>query len=251
MTSSRSPGRYNLHRLGWSAFEDLCMQVLRVVLGETCTRFRRGPDAGRDGWFKGHATDKLVKENGLTGEFIVQCKHTSQVHNPLSITNLKDELAKVTKLAAGGGCHYILMTNRQVSAGSEKKIREAFEAISGVGKCLVLHETWIEDTVDAHPRLLRLVPRLYGIGDLSQIPSFAIHQQTTALLEDLAFSLRTFVPTESYRRAEKALYEQGFVVLVGSPASGKSSIAANLCMASMAQEPNTRVLRIENADRRY
>ncbi|MBN1628914.1 MAG: hypothetical protein JW990_04060 [Thermoleophilia bacterium] len=224
------------------------MQVLRVVLGETCSRFRPGPDAGRDGWFKGIASGKLVDEAELRGNFVVQCKHTSDAHNPLSLSHLNDEVKKVTALAAGGGCHYLLMTNRQVSAGGEMEIREAFEKIPGVGKCLVLNETWVEDTVDAHPRLLRLVPRLYGIGDLSQILSFAIHQQTTALLEDLAFPLRTFVPTESYRRAERALHEHGFVVLVGPPASGKSSIAANLCMVSMAQAPDTRVLRIEHAE---
>jgi hypothetical protein len=248
MTGTRAAGRYNLHRLGWSVFEDVCMQLLRVVLGETCTRFRPGPDGGRDGWFQGVAAGKLLSQDGLQGGFLVQCKHTSKTHNPLSLADLKDELTKVNINAAKTPCHYLLMTNRQVSAKSEEEIRGAFEAISGVGRCLVLAETWIEDTIDAHPHLLRLVPRLYGIGDLSQILSFSINQQTTALLEDFAFSLRTFVPTDSYRRAEKALHNHGFVVLVGPPASGKSFIAANLCMVSMAQNPETRILRIEYAD---
>lgn len=31
MPMSRDPGRCNLHRLGWAAFEDLCLQVMRVV----------------------------------------------------------------------------------------------------------------------------------------------------------------------------------------------------------------------------
>ena len=248
MTGTRSPGRYNLHRLGWNAFEDLSMQVLRVVLGETCTRFRPGPDSGRDGWFHGMAAQAFVSQNGLRGNFVVQCKHTSKTHNPLSHGDLKDELKKVGAIAAQTPCHYLLMTNRQISANSQKEIRQAFEAIRGVGRCLLLAETWLEDTIDAHPRLLRLVPRLYGVGDLSQILSFSIHMQSTALLEDLAYTLRTFVPTDSYRRAEKALHERGFVVLVGPPASGKSSIAANLCMVSMAQVPETRVLRIEQAE---
>lgn len=248
LSGGRTPGRYNLHRLGWSAFEDLCMQIMRVVLGETCTRFRPGPDGGRDGWFNGQAAAQLVAQNQLTGSFVVQCKHTSFSHEALNKNNLKKEIEQVTKLAAKTPCHYILMTNRQVSAQSEAAIRHAFEAITGVGRCLALSETWIEDTLDAHPRLLRLVPRLYGIGDLSQILSFVIQQQTSAVLEDLAHPLRTYVPTESYRHAERALHDHGFVVLVGPPASGKSAIAANLCMVNLAQDAKVRVLRIEHAD---
>jgi hypothetical protein len=248
LSSDRSPGRYNLHRLGWSAFEDLCMQVMRLVLGETCSRFRPGPDGGRDGWFTGQAAAQLVTQNQLTGNFVVQCKHTSLSQDALSKTHLKKEIEKVTQIAAKSPCHYVLMTNRQVSAEREVEIRRAFEGIPGVGHCLVLAETWIEDTLDAHPRLLRLVPRLYGIGDLSQILSFVIQQQTSAVLEDLARPLRTYVPTDSYRQAERALHDHGFVVLVGPPASGKSAIAANLCMVNLAQDANVRVLRIEHAD---
>lgn len=248
MTASRSPGRYNLHRLGWTAFEDLCMQIMRVVLGETCTRFRPGPDGGRDGWFRGTASGHLANQADLSGAFVVQCKHTSLTHESLDASDLKNEIEKVRKIVANEHCHYVLMTNRQVPAQAEARIRQAFEAVPGVGRCLVLAETWIEDTIDAHPRLLRIVPRLYGIGDLSQIVSFVLHEQTKAVLEDLTVPLRTFVPTESYRKAEKALQEHGFVVLVGAPASGKSAIAANLCLVNLAQDPDVRILRIEHAD---
>ncbi|WP_120624556.1 restriction endonuclease [Corallococcus sicarius] len=248
MTGGRSPGRYNLHRLGWTAFEDLCMQIMRVVLGEVATRFRPGPDGGRDGWFQGVATGRLVTESTLSGAFVVQCKHTSSTHEPLDVSDLRKEFEKVKKIALASPCHYVLMTNRQVSAQAEARIRQFFESLPGVGRCLVLSETWIEDTIDAHPRLLRLVPRLYGIGDLSQIVAFVMQEQTRAVLDDLAAPLRTFVPTDSYRRAEKALHDHGFVVLVGPPASGKSAIAANLCMVSIAQDANVRVLRIEHAE---
>ncbi len=244
----RNPGRYNLHRLGWAAFEDLCMQVMRVILGETCTRYRPGPDAGRDGWFRGNASNRLVAECNLNGNFVIQCKHTSLQHEPLQISLLNSEIAKIEKIAAVEPCHYLLMTNRQVSAISDQNIREKFESIAGVKSCWVFSETWIEDTIDAHPRLLRLVPRLYGIGDLSQIISSTIQQQTEAIIEDLMPSFRTFVPTESYRKADTTLNEHGFVVLVGPPASGKSAIAANLCMVTAAQDGTVRVLRIEQAD---
>ncbi|HEV7668750.1 MAG TPA: hypothetical protein VGS22_09515 [Thermoanaerobaculia bacterium] len=189
-----------------------------------------------------------MTQNQCEGEFIIQCKHTSISHDSLTEKDLAKEILKISLFAAKEPCHYILMTNRQVSAPGELEIRQAFEAVPGVKSCLVLSETWIEDTLDAHPRLLRLVPRLYGIGDLSQILSFTIQQQTAAVLEDLEGPLRTYVPTDSYRRAEYALSDHGFVVLVGPPASGKSAIAANLCMVNLAQDEGVRILRIEHAD---
>jgi hypothetical protein len=246
--SSRNPGRYNLHRLGWSAFEDFCMQIMRVVLGETCMRFRPGPDGGRDGWYQGTAAYSLLNEVNLSGAFVIQCKHTSNPQSSLDVTDLKTEIAKIRTLAAKQSLHYILMTNRQVTAQAEVKIRTEIEALPNVGRCLVLAETWLEDSVDAHPRLLRMVPRLYGIGDLSQIVSFVLEEQTRAVLDDLMGPLCTFVPTDSYRRAEAALFEHRFVVLVGPAASGKSAIAANLCIVNMAQDANIRVMRIEDAD---
>lgn len=248
MTDSRVAGRYNLHRLGWSAFEDLCLQIMRVVLGETCTRFRAGSDRGRDGYFRGVVAGSLGFQSALSGAFVIQCKHTSSSRASLDVSILQKEFDKIRDIAARDPCNYIVMTNRQVSAPTESGIRERIEAIAGVQRCLILGETWIEDVIDAHPRLLRLVPRLYGIGDLSQIVAFVIQEQTRAMLEDFAVELRTFVPTDSYRCAEKALYEHRLVVLVGPPASGKSAIAANLCMVSVAQDSKCRVLRIEKAD---
>ena len=244
---SRAPGRYNLHRLGWAAFEDLCMQVMRVVLGETCTRFRPGRDAGRDGWFQGIAAKTFLNGEGKPGAFVLQCKHTSLQTSSLAPKQFAADLAKVASLPKKPRFHYVLMTNRQVTAETEAAIRGAVEALPGVERCHLLAETWVEDTIDAHPRLLRLVPRLYGIGDLSQIQSFVIEQQSRALLEDLAVPLRTFIPTTSYRAAEKALHEHGFVVLVGPPASGKTAIAASLCMAHLVRGAEARVLRIEHA----
>ena len=220
---------------------------MRVALGETCSRHRPGPDEGRDGWFQGNASDKLATENGLSGNFVVQCKHTSDPASSITKSTFSKELTKAAELARKEPLHYIAMVNGRLTAGNERAIREAFEGVPGVGRCIVLGETWIEDSIDAHPRLLRLVPRLYGIGDLSQILSAVIQQQSAALLEDLALSLETFVPTASYRRAEEALHKHGFVVLVGPPASGKTAIAANLCMVNLAQDADVRVLRIEDA----
>src|SRR5688572_4133953 len=156
--STRASGRYNLQQLGWSAFEDLCIQVMRVVLGETCTRFLPGRDLGRDGWFRGVCAAKLASQNNLAGNFLIQCKHTSKAEHPLEVDDLKDEVSKMEEFAKTTRLNYVLMTNRRVTSTHEKHIRERFEAIPNVASCTVLGETWVEDEIDAHTRLLRLVP---------------------------------------------------------------------------------------------
>jgi len=73
-----------------------------------------------------------------------------------------------------------------------------------------------------------LVPRVYGLGDLSQIIDDRAYGQSAALLRYLQPDLATFVVTDAYRRAATALRDHGFVLLLGEPAAGKTVIAATL-----------------------
>ena len=82
---------------------------MRVVLGETCSRFTAGADGGRDGWFEGEPQGKLLPQNNLSGAHASQCKHTSQQCRPLTAGDLAKEAEKVgqiaTKMACSGPCH--------------------------------------------------------------------------------------------------------------------------------------------------
>jgi len=226
----------------------MCRQILRVVLGETVVGFGGGGDGGRDGFYTGVPAGALKEQYGPS-TFIVQCKHTSQKASSLVLSTIAPELPKLRALAAQHKpVTYIVLTNRRLTAESETEIRTAIRAIPGVENLLILNEEWIEGTIDAEPRLLRLVPRLYGIGDLSQILSFPLERQSRALFDALLPTLTTFVPTDSYRTAEKLLTEGGMVVLVGPPASGKSTIAANLCAVWAAQTKDLRAFKLDKAE---
>lgn len=78
-----------------------------------------------------------------------------------------------------------------------------------------------------------LVPRIYGIGDLSQIITDLACKQAKAILENMGSDLICFVPTDAHRQAIKALQEHRFVILLGDPASGKSTIAAILALGAL------------------
>lgn len=89
---------YELHSLGWKAFQDLCATIMGEVLSQTVQVFLSSRDAGRDGAFQG--TWKPVKGEELEGPFTIQCKFTSKRDRTLSISDIQAELVKAEKLAS-------------------------------------------------------------------------------------------------------------------------------------------------------
>lgn len=240
--------RYNLHKLGWYEFEELCGHVLRSVLGETVTIYPKGPDGGVDACFEGVAKGRLRDENRLKGRFVSQSKFTGKVAQPFPKSVLNEELPKIRCLASGEPLHYIWLTNYIVSVDREKQIKEETEKLLNGGRCLVLDQMWIENQLDASPILKRLVPRLYGIGQLAELFSERIEVQTLAFLEDGQDAISKFVATESYRKAQRSIEEHGFVFLVGPPTAGKSTIAHALCFNAIETNENMRILRLTSAE---
>src|SRR6266545_2028391 len=80
-----------------------------------------------------------------------------------------------------------------------------------------------------------LVPRVYGLGDLSQILDERAYVQARAILESLREDLAKVVVTDAYRKAAEALDQHSFVLLIGEPAAGKTTIASLLAMAALDQ----------------
>jgi hypothetical protein len=221
---------YDLHRLGWNSFQQLCLTISREVLGQTVQSFLDSNDAGRDGAFTG--TWKPAPGQLLTGNFVIQCKFSSKASYLLKKSDITDELPKVRKLVDDGLCDvYVLMMNAGVSGKQEAQIRSALIDV-GVQHVLIYGSTWIEDQIRDNNRLRMLVPRVYGLGDLSQILDERAYAQAHAVLESMREDLAKVVITDSYRKAVSALDEHGFVLLVGEPAAGKTTIASMLAMAA-------------------
>jgi hypothetical protein len=221
---------YDLHRLGWNSFQQLCLTIAREILGQTVQSFLDSNDAGRDGAFVGNWTPAPGQHLG--GNFVIQCKFSGRPGYLLTKSDMADELPKVSKLVADGLCDvYVLMTNAGISAKQEASIRSALVG-AGAKHVLIFGPTWIEDQIKENTRLRMLVPRLYGLGDLSQIIDERAYAQARAVLESLREDLAKVVITDSYRKAVGALDEHGFVLLIGEPAAGKTTIASMLAMAA-------------------
>lgn len=223
---------YELQSLGWKAFQDLCATILGEVLGQTIQVFLPSRDGGRDGAFSGNWTPRAGET--LSGPFTVQCKFTSRRDSPITFSDLADELQKARRLAANNlATTYILMTNYSVSGVVEEELRNNFLAIDGIESFLAFGNDWITLKIRESPRLRMLVPRVYGLGDLSQILDERALAQARDILFSMGDDLSKFVVTSAHRKSAKALVEHGFVLLLGEPASGKSTIAASLALGAI------------------
>lgn len=224
---------YDLHTLGWHSFQQLCLTIVREILGQTIESFLDGNDGGRDGAFSG--TWKPSGNENLTGRSVIQCKFTSRPAYVLQLSDLADEVEKAKRLVAAGRCDcYVLLTNAGVTGTRVEEI-EALFLTAGVKQVVVYGSTWLTQQIQEHKRLRMLVPRVYGLGDLSQILDERAYVQAHAIIESMREDLAKVVVTEAYQRAVDALDRHSFVLLVGEPAAGKTTIASMLAMVAVDQ----------------
>jgi len=224
---------YDLHKLGWHSFQQLCLSITREILGQTVESFLDTHDGGQDGAFSGIWKTEGMED--LTGRFVIQCKFTSKKDAKFTEGDLTEEFKKVDELVRDGLCDsYILLTNAGISGVAAKTIEKKLK-ILGVKGLRIHGLTWICQQIHESNRLRMMVPRVYGLGDLSQILDERAYKQAERLLASMRDDLSKIVITEAYNKAAAALNKHGFVLLVGEPAAGKTTIASMLAMAALDQ----------------
>ncbi|HZV71418.1 MAG TPA: hypothetical protein VFG10_17805 [Saprospiraceae bacterium] len=223
---------YELHTLGWKAFQSLCATIVSEIWGQTVQTYFDSNDGGRDGAFQGVWI--VSKEQLFEGTFTIQCKFTSKADRQLKLSDLKDEVVKAERLASKGlADNYFLFSNANLTAKNDEIIREAFEGIPGIKKFKTYGLDWLSRQIRESPRLRMLVPRIYGLGDLSQIMDERAYGQATEILSALGDDLSKFVITNAFRKSASAINDHGFVLLLGEAACGKSTIAAALALGAI------------------
>ena len=237
---------YELHSLGWKAFQNLCVTIASEVWGQTVQSFFDSRDGGRDGAFHGEWKPRGGKS--FKGTFTVQCKFTAKAAKQLQVSDLSDELVKARRLAARGLAeNYFLFTNSRLTGLTDEALKEAFESVPGIKRFASFGCERISQFIRESPRLRMLVPSVYGLGDLSQILDARAYAQAQEILSALGDDLAKFVITDAYRRSADALVKHGFVLLLGEPACGKSTIAASLAVGAL-DEWGCFTVKIRDAD---
>ncbi|HEU5051564.1 MAG TPA: restriction endonuclease [Hanamia sp.] len=224
---------FDLYKLGWHSFQQLSLTILREILGQSVESYLDSADGGRDGAFTG--TWKISKMEDLSGVFVFQCKHTNRPSYNLNLSDVADEISKARRLAQQKKCDcYILITNAGVSGNVAEDITMQLEKV-GVKKVRIFGSSWISSQIQKNKQLRMLVPRVYGLGDLSEILDERAYEQAKVLLRSLREELAKVVLTDPYRRAVEAINEYGFVLLIGEPAAGKTTIASLLSIGALDQ----------------
>lgn len=218
---------FALHTLGWKAFQDLCAQVMEEELKTTVSVYREAQDGGQDAVFIAKSPDQLA----VVGS--VQCKFSSKRDQRLRPSDITSELDNVQQLISKKmATVYYFITSMGVDAGVASEIREKLSAL-GVIEPHVVGREWLLGKIKGSPRLRALVPRVYGLGDLSTILDERCAAQTLALLGDHHKALNVYVPTAPHRAAVDILGKHKLVLLLGAPATGKSTLAAILAMMAI------------------
>ena len=164
---------------------------------------------------------------------------------PSSSLTLKMKSRRPRSSRREGLCDsYVLITSAGLTGPNAARIRARLKAV-GVKHVRTFGSTWISEQIRENKRLRMLIPRVYGLGDLSQILDERAYLQARIILESMREDLAKVVVTDAYRKAVDAINEHGFVLLVGEPAAGKTTVASLLAMAAFDQW-NASMLKLED-----
>ncbi|WP_066802964.1 hypothetical protein [Sphingomonas asaccharolytica] len=225
---------FALHTIGWQAFQDLVVTIAEVEFARPVTRVARVKDQGRDGSFYGVPDEPVVAND--TRETTIQSKHSVSSTTKLTLALLGEELESVRALVSSGRADgYVLVSSMSLSEAERVRIVAALRR-AGVANPFVFGREWVVAKILEHPKVRALAPRVYGLGDLSWIESERARKQAIAILDTMGEGLRCYVPTAAHHRAVCALDKHHFVLLLGDPAVGKSSIAAALSVAATDEQ---------------
>ena len=157
--------KYDISNIYPQEFEKIVKGICCEILGITVQLFSGGKDGGRDAKYEGSAT--LLN---LNGKFIIQAKHTTNpiakfsdldfLENQSSIIN--KEIPKIKKLIQDGELdHYLLFSNRRLSASAEENVRNAIVLGTGLpsASILLFGQELIDDYLKEYPN----IPEKYDV----------------------------------------------------------------------------------------
>ena len=153
---------FRIYELNDSEFEDFVVHVCRKWLGNGVTPFAPGPDGGRDAKFNGTANCFPSDVAPISGNVVIQAKHTS---NPVAscsdneFTRIVDlETPRIQQLIDKEICeHYLLFTNRKVTGNADEKILKALEELDLQSVHLIGKEK-LHSELNANEALRKVLP---------------------------------------------------------------------------------------------
>ena len=173
---------FGLHRLGWKAFQDLCIAVAEERLQRPVQTFLPTNDAGRDGAF-------LEPDSVEAGESTIQCKFTSKpdvlylfltcrMNCPRSLASRLWALSRITS--------YSRMTLSRDKVSSPFVLLSKALAWDVAGSFI---EIGLSRASMSWPTSM-MVPRLYGLANLTELLDTRAYQQAQLILSEMEIICR-------------------------------------------------------------
>lgn len=214
---------YDLALLNDKDFEKLVADLLSAEFGVAVERFKPGKDGGVDGrWFELSG-----------GESILQCKHWPKASMSAIVRHIsKEEKAKVDALAPE---RYIFACSTPLSRKNKKIIASAF-APHIKSESDVIGLEGIQDLISKHKHVERKHYKLWlsSANVLVSLINNGVLGRSDDAIVDIRAALSRYVETDDARRAREQLASARVLVIKGEPGVGKTTLAQQLVMESIA-----------------
>jgi hypothetical protein len=234
--------QYNLENLHWREFERLAAFYLKEKVGEGLSVFGGSRDSGRDATFHGTANEFPSKSRPYAGDWIFQVKHrttrgatTRKVEREL-LRSLQKELHKVFERHGFCCDNYVYITNINASNQFRDEATEVFTAfcnqrdLRGITFSVIEYKD-LEIFLSKSPSTRYRFPSLLTYTDLEKVFLEKEETKNKGYLKFAYDNITRFVSTDHYLEAVHRIRNNNFLMLVGNPKSGKTSIvdAISLC----------------------
>ena len=213
---------YDLDRLGWLQFQQLCAHVLELDAGVAPGSWEGDADQCRFAVADGGLGPPLVQAP-MRDRVLVQCAWL-RPHAVAPVVMALETLATEYSGQLRDLRSYVLMANG-----------DAIHEHSEVGGLTVdvVDTPTLSARIDARPELRLAMPSLLGVRDLDPLISATTAHRSTLDRREAERLAAVFVPTRAYARAVRTLREHRFAVLTGPPEMGKTAIARMVALAKM------------------
>lgn len=169
--------KYAYEDLSPEQFERLVVFLCQKLLGMGVQGFATGRDGGRDAKFIGLAQLHPSTNRPWDGKVVIQSKHTNGLNKSCSETDffnaksdnttIGEEIPRITRLKASGELdHYMIFTNRRLTAGTEAILRKHIST-----SCNVAEESIAIFGLEDLERLLKTFPEIADQADLDPVDS--------------------------------------------------------------------------------
>jgi hypothetical protein len=215
---------YDLDRLGWLQFQQLCAHVLALEAGVPPAEWQGDADEGRTVIADSGLGPPLVTAP-LSGRVLVHCAWLRPGSvSPLTVALEQLSVEHLDDLR--GLRSYVLMAN-----GTTVRDRPQPD-VRGLS-VEVVDSTALSARIDARPELRLAMPSVLGLGPVDDLIPVAVAQASSLDRAEAERVAAVFVPTRAYARALTTLQAHRFAVLAGPPEMGKTAAARMISLAKM------------------